>query len=113
MTGARAPLDRGTKLLLYIFTDFDVALIDVHVVDSWQADNGYAWRYAHSGANTHAQSWLQIAVIELDQTEFQPAPTAAAAAAASLHTHTHTVIQFWAFRKQPKNSRKKTSARMS
>lgn len=89
MTGARAPLDRGTKLLLCIFTDFDVALIDVHVVDSWQADNGYAWRYAHSGANTHAQSWLQIAVIELDQTELQPAPTAAAAAA-SLHTHTHT-----------------------
>lgn len=29
-----ARLLTGTKLLLYIFTDFDVALIDVRVVDS-------------------------------------------------------------------------------
>lgn len=68
MTGAR--LLTGTEVLLYIFSDFDVALIDVHAADSWQADNG-AWRYINTQTHrriqiemhTHA-SWQQIAVIE-------------------------------------------------
>lgn len=107
----------GTKLLLYIFTDFDVALIDVRVVDSWQADNGYAWRYTHTWKHTHIHihrerllhthnPGYKLRLLNLIEqrhtvTELQPVHCS--------RCGLPHCLQFWAFRKRPKE----TSASLS